>query len=351
MNILIVKTSAIGDVTHTLPALAALRERFPDANIDWLVEEAAAGILRGVPGIDRLLVSRRRHWWAEMKHGPRRAMRALGEFFSFVRLLRSRRYQLLFDFQNLLKSSIFVLLARADEKIGFGRGMEHSEMSYLFLSRRIKPVSMDIHAARRELMLLEAAGVIERAGEPEPRLPVSREAEKKAAALIAGVKGDGPLVAVNPVATWETKLWSVSGFARVVEQLTASGCRMVMTGGPGDRGMVAEIIRRSGAGVENLCGRTSLAELAALYAICDLVISTDTGPMHIAAAAGAPVLAIFGPTAPWRTGPLGKRCRVLRLGLECSPCFKKICPGNGHACMTGISPAMVADEALAMLAS
>jgi len=119
-----------------------------------------------------------------------------------------------------------------------------------------------------------------------------------------------------------------------------------MTGGPGDCGMVAEIIKRSGAEVENLCGRTSLAELAALYAICDLVISTDTGPMHIAAAAGAPVLAIFGPTAPWRTGPLGEKSRVLRTGIDCSPCLKKTCPRGDHACMTGITPEMVTAEAM-----
>ncbi len=338
MNILIVKTSAIGDVTHTLPALKALRQKYPEARIDWLVEEAAADLLRGVGDIDRLLVSRRRYWWGEIKSGPARALKALRDFFAFVRLLRSRRYDLLFDFQNLLKSSIFVFLARADKKTGYGRGMEHSEMSYLFLNQRIKPVSMDIHAAKRELMLLEAVGI--EPGTPEVSLTVVDGARERVVSLLAaeGMGSDGPMVAVNPVATWETKLWSEEGFAAVVRGLVAAGCRVVMSGGPGDCETVARIIGESHEGVIDLCGRTSLSELAALYSICDLVISTDTGPMHIAAAVGTPVLAIFGSTAPWRTGPCGAGHRVVRLDLECSPCLKKISHRGAHACTTGRTP-------------
>jgi len=347
MNILIVKTSAIGDVTHTLPALAALRKKYPGAKIDWLVEEAAADLLRGAVDIDRLLVSRRRYWWSEMKKGPRRGLAALADFFSLVRKLRARRYDLLFDFQNLLKSSLFVLLARAEKKIGFGRGMEHAEMSYIFLNERVKPVSMDIHAAKRELLLLESLG-IETSG-CAPALVPDNQALERVRAMLAEGEGEGPLVAINPIATWPSKLWRKQGFAGTVNSLLAKGCRVVMTGGPGDCDSVARIIAGLEKEVVNLCGRTSLLELCALYSICELVISTDTGPMHIAAAVGAPVLAIFGSTAPWRTGPVGEKHRVLRLELACSPCLKKVCPRGDHACMAGIDEATVTTAAYEML--
>ncbi len=347
MNILIVKTSAIGDVTHTLPALAALRREFPGAEIDWLVEEAAADILRGAGDIDRILVSRRRYWWREIKAGPRRAFAALKDFFAFVRRLRRRRYDLLFDFQNLLKSSVFVFLARAEKKIGYGRGMEHAEFSYIFLNHRVKPVSMDIHAATRELMLLEALGID--GDRSEIKLRPGVDAVKRVLRVLGKERSDRPLVAINPVATWESKLWREEGFVAVARGLADSGCRVVFTGGPGDCAVVSRIIAGAGEGAEDLCGRTSLAELTALYSICDLVISTDTGPMHIAAAAGPRVLAIFGSTAPWRTGPVGEKNRVIRLDLECSPCLKKTCPRGNHACMEGISAEMVLVAARDML--
>lgn len=340
-HILIVKTSAIGDVTHTLPALNALRRKYPAARITWLVEEAAAGLLVGHPALDRLLVSRRKHWAKELRRGPRRAWAALGEAWGFLRQLRDTRYDLLIDFQGLLKSGVLVALARATSKVGFGRGMAHAEGSWIFLNERVPAVDMNIHALDRELLLLKGIGV--EAAEVEFALPITDHHRQKVEKLLAAAAVDRsrPLLAINPQATWPTKLWFSERFAELADRLAAQGWVVVFTGSPADREEIARIIGAMQAPVANLAGATTLLELAALYDMSGVVVSTDTGPMHIAAATGTPVVAIFGATAPWRTGPWGEQHRVVRLELPCSPCLKKHCPTE-RECMRGISVAMVA---------
>jgi lipopolysaccharide heptosyltransferase I len=340
-NILIVKTSAIGDVTHTLPALNALRHCYPEARITWLVEEAAAGLLVGHPALDRLLVSRRKHWARELRRGPRRALTALREAWRFLGQLRETRYDLLLDFQGLLKSGVLVALARAERKVGFGRGMAHAEGSWIFLNERLPAVDMNIHALDRELLLLKGIGV--EAPAVEFALPITAAHRQKVEGLLAeaGVDPSRPLLAINPQATWPTKLWFPERFAELADRLAARGWAVVFTGSPGDREEIERIIGAMQARAANLAGATTLLELAALYEMAGVVVSTDTGPMHIAAATGTPVVAIFGATAPWRTGPWGEQHRVVRVEMECSPCLKKHCPTE-RECMRWISVAMVA---------
>jgi 3-deoxy-D-manno-octulosonic-acid transferase/heptosyltransferase-1 len=340
MNILIVKTSAIGDVTHTLPALHCLRRHYPRARITWLVEEAAAELLAGHRGLDRVLVSRRKRWSAALGCGAGAARQAAAEALAFVGALRDTRYDLLLDFQGLLKSGVLVALARAERKVGFGRGMAHAEGSWLFLNERIPAVDMDIHALDRELHLLRAIGV----ATPEVvfDLPISESHRQKVAKLLerGGLDHRRPLVAINPQATWPTKLWFEDRFAELADRLQERGCAVVFTGSPADRPVIARISGGMKRAPLNLAGETSLLELAALYQASRVVVSTDTGPMHIAAAAGARVVAIFGATAPWRTGPWGDQHLVLRTELDCGPCLKKSCERD-LACMRGISVEMV----------
>lgn len=340
MNILIVKTSAIGDVTHTLPALNALRKRYPDAHIAWLVEEAAADLVRGHQALDRVLVSRRKHWVREMRGGFAGFIKAWREVWAFIRALRDTRYDLLLDFQGLLKSGVWVWLADAERKIGFGRGMEHAECSYIFLNEKIPPVDMDTHALTREMTLLQAIGI--KADEITFELPITDGNRGEVDALLAGhgIDPQRPLVAINPQATWPTKLWFSDRFSEVADHLLAQGCAVVFTGSPADRVEIERIISGMKGKAANLAGATSLMSLAALYQRAQVVVSTDTGPMHIAAAVGTPLVAIFGSTAPWRTGPWGEEHVVLRVDLACSPCLKKSCTRNSE-CMGEISVAMV----------
>lgn len=325
MHILIVKLSAIGDVIHTLPALNALRAAYPGAHITWLVETAAADLIKGHKALNEVLVCDRKGWLRAWRAGPGRAvLRAIG---AFTQRLRQQKYDILFDFQAALKGSLWIALARARQKVGFDRGMVHQEHSYLFLNRRLPPVSVNRHAIAINLDMLRGYGIA--ASPIRYDLPLTPDNHQQARLLIESTGGAfaGPVICVNPMARWESKLWPEARFSRLADALSQRyHVPVFFTGAATDIPVIESIQRQQNQKSVNLAGRTSLKTLAALYAGSDLLISTDTGPMHLAAAVGTPVVALFGPTAPWRTGPLGNAHQVIRVPLACSPCFKRHCP-------------------------
>ena len=334
MNILIVKLSAIGDVIHTLPALNAIRRHFQDASITWLIEEDAAPLVQGHDALDRILVSRRKRWMKALR--SRSCLSTIKEIYSFIKVLRDTHYDMILDFQALLKSGILIALARGRRKIGFGKGLEHMEYSYIFLNERIPAVSMEHHALYRGLMLLNAIGIP--TPDVEYNLPVSDHDREKVDDLLRqyGVVNPRRFVAINPVAKWESKLWSNRKFAELADRIAAQyDVGVVFTGSFDDRRTIHKIKADMGAPAVDLAGETTLKMLAALYAKADAVISTDTGPMHLAVAVGTPVVALFGPTAPWRTGPYGSGHQVVTAGEACAPCFKRHC--QTYKCMDLIS--------------
>jgi heptosyltransferase-1 len=340
MNILIVKLSAIGDVIHTLPALNAIRRAYPDAHITWLVEEDAAPLVKGHVALDRVIVSKRKRWLREIPGLS--CLNSMREIYRFVKQLRDTRYDLIIDFQGLLKSGILIALSRGKRKIGYGRGMEHMECSYVFLNERVPPVGMDNHALMRSMMLLDAIGIP--SNDIEYNLPVQDQDRATLENLLMqhGIGESRLLVAINPVAKWETKLWSRLKFAKLADSLVQQyEANVVFTGSGADRETVQDIVSTMEGGAANLAGETTLRTLAALYEKADFLVSTDTGPMHIAAAVGTPVVALFGPTAPWRTGPFGPDHQIIRVGTECSPCFKRQC--STMKCMVEISVEQVLD--------
>ena len=331
MKILLIKLSAIGDVVQTLPALEAIKKLYPAGEITWIVEEAAAGILEGHPLIDRVLVSRRKALTGMLKH-PGTFMRGLGGIVSFFRELRATHYDIAIDFQGLFKSGILIGLARAKRKIGFDRTRE---FSYLFLDERLPKYDIEMHALERYLDIARYLG----AQNPTPTctLPIEHEISRMRQRTAVIKEAGKLLVVINPVARWKTKLWRETNFAELADRLVLEKkAAVIFTGSAADRDVNQRIISRMKLPAENWAGETSLKELAALAALSDLFITTDTGPMHLAAAAGAKVLALFGPTAPWRTGPYGTSAVIVRTGIECSPCFKRKCEDN-VMCMEGLS--------------
>jgi heptosyltransferase I len=352
VNILIVKTSAIGDVIHTLPALWSLRIRYPEAHITWLVEEAATDLLTGHPALNRVLVASRKTWLADLQAGH--ALRTLRAVIHFIRLLRDRHYDLVIDFQGLIKSAIWVFLAKGTRKVGFGRGMEHAEHSYLLLSERVPAVDMDQHAIDRSLLLLKGIG-IPTAG-IRYDLPSSPQHESEAVSLLRelGIREEHRFVAINPMARWPTKLWESADFALLADRLQSRGIPVVFTGGQDDRASLDNICQLMKSQVRRLDGKTGLKTLASIYRRAHVLITTDSGPMHLAAAVGTSVVALFGPTAPWRTGPYGQNHTVLRAGITCSPCYKKECLTTEYekqACMKRISVDEVAHAVLEKFAT
>jgi 3-deoxy-D-manno-octulosonic-acid transferase/heptosyltransferase-1 len=310
------------------------------------VEEAAYGVIKGHKALDRIIVSKRKTWLKGLVR--RSCLKNIREACGFIKDLRDTRYDLILDFQALLKSGVLIGLARGGRKIGFDKGMEHQEHSYIFLNERIKPVDMEIHALTRGMMLLESIGIQSR--EAVFNLPVSDQDRNAANDLLIqhGIKTPELLAAINPVAKWETKLWDNAKFAKLADSLIKQyNAKVFFTGSAEDRELILDIISRMKCKAYNLAGMTSLKTLAALYEKTSIVVSTDTGPMHLAAAVGTPVVALFGPTAPWRTGPFGHGHKIIRADLECSPCFKRQC--NTIDCMKQISVDQVFDAAMSAI--
>jgi heptosyltransferase-1 len=342
MKILVVKMSAIGDVIHTLPAVNALRRGFPEAHITWLVEESASAIVASHPSVDRVLVSKRTRWLKGL-FGPS-WLRNVREILHFLAVLRDTQYDIVIDFQGLMKSAVVVGLSRGVRKVGYDKTREYS---YLVLNERVPPYDMDKHAVLRYLNLVKRLNV--ETDLVTFNIPFG-EAEKQDVLSVLRRRGwvGQPIVAVNPMAKWKTKLWPAANFSELADRLVeALGCFVVFTGNGADRKEISRILSHMRRGGLDLSGQTGLKQLAALYRMSSCAITTDTGPMHLAAAVGTRVVALFGPTAPWRTGPLGEGHEVRRAGLLCSPCFSKQC--DTVTCMDQISPEEIFDAVANML--
>jgi heptosyltransferase-1 len=349
MNILIVKLSAIGDVVHTLPALAALRKLYPGAHINWVIEEAAADLITDHPYIDQVFVSYRKRWLRDLKRGD---LRALKEIRQFIKDLRSIRYDLVIDFHGLLKSSVIVLLTLGKRKIGFD---SLQELSGLFVSEKI-PENMNKHAVDRYLDIvnyleLRDCGLHQEECSNIPYvssalhkeefcIPVFEVQEKRITQLLMANGLDAKFIAVNPIALWKTKLWDAEGFACLCDRIVGELKLPVVFTGARKKDIIPIQALMSAPSV-NLAGETSLKELACLYRQAELLITTDSGPMHIAAAMETPVVALFGPTDARRTGPYGQSHRVVSMDIACRPCFKKKCATV--ECMHGIAVSTVFD--------
>jgi heptosyltransferase I len=324
-RILLVKLSSFGDVLHTLPTLEALRDAYPDAHITWLLEAAYAPLLSGHPALDEVWIAPRLRP-AEFFSGsnPARLRRLLQQ-------LRSHPFDLVLDVQGLLKSAVWVALAGSPRKVGYDKTRE---LSYLALTERVKPFDPEAHAVWRYLNLALYLG----APPAPPRFRLGLDAAADIAALIPA-EADRPLVVLHPGARWASKLWPPAAWASLAQWFHAQGFQVAVTGSAADRELVAGIAAQCQAPLLNLAGRTSLAQLAGILRQARIAVTTDTGAMHLAAALGTKVAALFGPTAPWRTGPFGEGHQAVRLGLPCSPCFKRQCPDP--RCLHDLFPAMV----------
>ena len=329
-RILIVKLSALGDVIHALPTLEALRSLYPQGHITWLVEEPHAPVVAGHPALDEVWPLPR------PRLGNGRFLPGLRDSLKLARRLREQPFDLVIDLQGLLKSAVWVVLTRSPRKLGYDRTRE---LSYLALTERLAPYDPEAHAVRRYLNLARHLGA---AAEP-PRFRLGLPLPADLSHLLSLERGQ-PLAVVHPGARWPTKLWPAARWARLADWLARDkGFRVVITGSPGDREMAEEIVALAETRPLDLAGRTSLAELGALLKKAEFAVTTDTGPMHLAAALGTPVAALFGPTAPWRTGPFGEGHEVVRLELDCSPCFQRRC--SETRCLLEL-PVLKAQEAV-----
>ena len=331
MKILILKPSSLGDVIQALPVLRLLKQHFPQAEIFWWIDSALAPLLEGDPDLTGVVRFERRRW-AQPQNWP--------EMVRSIQWLRARKFDLIIDLQCLLRSAVFGWLARQDFFIGLDESREGARGFY---DVAVPRQSFHTHAVDWYLAVLTRLGVpVHRRFDWLPARPaVARAIEAKWSTR--GTRW----ITLQPGARWDNKRWPAEHFARLVSELAARhpGTRFAILGAGEDKPLGDVITRTHPARCLNLCGATSLPEMVEWIRLADLLITNDTGPMHVAAALNKPMVALFGPTEPRRTGPYGQLENVLRLDLPCSPCLKADCHFEKlNECLRALSPATVLDR-------
>jgi heptosyltransferase I len=325
MRILIVRLGAIGDVVHTLPALAALRHAMPEAHLAWAVERGgAAKLLKGNPCLDELIELDLRGWRRE----PAR-FETLAAIRATAARLRRPGFDTALDFQGLIKSASIPWLARIPRRIGFERAALREPLSALMLTEQVEADDRD-HVIKKNLRL---AAHLECQFTGEYDFPIEIEPEDELFARRQQDRFNGSFAILNPGGGWPTKLWSPDCFAAIADRLwEAYRIRSAVTYGPGEEGLARSIAGQSRTGAAVLLDST-LKQFFALAQKARLFIGGDTGPMHLAAAAGTPIVAIFGPTSSRRNGPFSNDDVVIeRSDLDCrTDCYRRACSHN--SCM------------------
>ena len=307
MRALIVRLSSIGDVVHTLPALAALHRHGWEA--DWLVEPPSRVLLDLNPLLARVLAA-----------PPRKAF-GRGKARATLRELRSRRYDAALDFQGLWKSAAWARLSGARRVIGWEKSSRREPSSRLLIGERIERAGVG-HVIDKNLALLRPLG-IEAVGGREFPLPLSTEAVARVDAGLAAL-GPGEIALLNPGGGWASKLWGAERYGELAKGLRARGLRPVVSWGPGEEALADRVVAASG-GAARRSFPTTLLDYVEMARRARLVVAADTGPLHLACAVGAPVVALFGPTDPARNGPFSPEDVVIRRIPACAPCYSRTC--------------------------
>lgn len=324
MKILILKPSSLGDVIQALPVLRLLKLHWRDARIHWWLDSALAPLLETDPDVAGVVRFERKRW-GNPRHWP--------EMARSVRWMRAQNFDLVIDLQCLARSAVFAWLANGKRLVGLEEVREGARGFYdLAVPRK----SFHTHAVDWYLSVLPHLGVpVHQRFEWLPARPeVAAEVRRK-------WPGAAPWIALQPGARWQNKRWPVEHFTELVRLLARDHpqARFAILGDHGDQllgRIIAEAMPRQ---CLNLCGQTTLLEMIEWIRRCDLLVTNDTGPMHAAAALGRPLVALFGPTEPRRTGPYGQPQGVLRLELPCSPCLKPRCRyWLPEECLRALSP-------------
>ena len=324
-HILLIKPSSMGDIVHAMPTCEAIRRAYPKARLTWLVKREWAGLVERIEGVDRV-------WPVDS---------TLTGWLSQVSLLRAEHFDLVIDLQGLLRSAAIGWLSGSPLRVGFTNGREGSPWFY---SKLVPVPSLEMHAVDRYLLVAKAVGAVA-FGTPEFcfRIPQSDHDEVDRLLSRSGVAPGTSCVAMNVSARWPTKRWPAESFAEVADRLQQEGYGLVvLIGGPGDRVEVAAVKGQMKTPAIDLTGATTVGLLPALLSKASLLITNDSGPMHIAAAVGTPVVALFGPTSALLTGPYGAGHSVLTGNVSCRPCFSRTCRNAlPLECLRTVSPEQV----------
>ncbi len=346
MNILIIKTSSLGDIVHALPVLQYLRRVAPQAQVDWLVDEAFANVLTLHPAVSQLLVVPLRRWKkAPLALSTWRGLRA------FVRRLRGRHYDLVFDLQGNTKSALLCAATRGTRKVGFAARNLQEPLARWVTNEKVEFEPTDRHAVQRYLRVVAGAfDATPDALRDRASIAVAESDTRAAAALLADAPR--PRIALHCGTSWASKLWSEDGWVELGRGLLAhglAGALLLSWGDEAERERAERIASRIGEGAR-LLPRLDLKRLCAVFEACELMLGADTGPVHLAAAAGTSTVSIYRCTDGTRNGPFGPSHRIVQAPLDCSKCWGGTC-WRDVECTGSIRPDAVLQAARELLES
>ena len=316
-RICIVKPSALGDVVQTLPVLEALRDRWPAASICWVIRSDLSDLVDGHPLVDEWLPF-------ERGKGPR-------AFARLLRRLHKRQFDLAIDLQGLARSALMTVATGAPIRVGLENSRDASFMAHNLVLGR---TGADVPAHARYWRLAETLG--DAPTSSQARVPISAAAEQRVDRLLPRLSG--PTLALHPGAAWFTKRWPVGRFAVVAARAVREfGASIVVLGGRDEKTLTANLAADlkavvPGVDVRDLAGRTSVGELAAVLKRVDLLLTNDSGPMHLAAALKTPLVGLFSATDPVLSGPAASadpndpRHELISTSSHCRACYRRRCP-------------------------
>lgn len=318
-RICVIKPSALGDVVQSLPLLPVLRERFPQASIDWVINHEFADLLEGHPHLH------------ELHHFHRRG--GANRYLQLLQDLRQRQFDLVFDLQGLMRSGVMTAATRAPLRVGLETSREGASLAcHLTIPGTCKEMS----AFQRYWRIAEELGF----GDRTPQTIVQTSEADRAWAKNSLSNLAGPILAIHPGARWTTKRWPIEKFAVVAHKaMRQFGFSVVILGSKGEMPVANELQTllhgfASRKTVLNLTGETTLKQLTAVLSTVDVVLTNDSGPMHLASGLGTSVLGVFTCTSPMISGPPGEQHELVSTQVACAASYKKTCPhaGRMHQC-------------------
>jgi lipopolysaccharide heptosyltransferase I len=330
VKILILKPSSLGDVVQALPVLRLIKRHLPDSEVHWWIDSHLAPLLEGDPDLAGVVLFERRRW-AALRHWP--------EMWHSIRWLRQQAFDRVIDLQCLLRSGVFAWLTNGKLSIGLDEPREGARGFYDLIVRRPSALT---HAVDWYLGVLPLLGVpVDWNFQWLPERPALAESVQRKWPV-----GKAQWIVIQPGARWANKRWPAESYAELVRLLAAANptLHFVILGGTEDRSLGEVVARGSATRCLDLTGRITLPEMVEWIRLSKLMVTNDTGPMHVAAALGKPVVALFGPTEPRRTGPYHQIEHVVRFDLPCAPCLKSRCAHvKPLECLQSIPPAAVLD--------
>lgn len=323
-RIALIKPSALGDIIHSLPVLSALRRRYPTAHIAWVVNSAYEPLLQGHPDLTETVPFDRGALRHGRWHGTRTAVR-------FLRRLRNERFDLVLDLQGLFRSGIMTAATGAARRIGLSTAREGAAWMYTDVVN--VPAVTVTHAVDRYWLLAKALG----AGGGTKSFTLPQPATEAAWAEALLRECPRPWLAMAVGARWTTKRWPPAAFAALARRAQEhGGGTILLVGGSEDRILAHQVAVAITGSVLDLTGRTTLPRLAAVLARADVVLANDTGPLHLAAALGRPVLAPYTCTRATLTGPYGQLAGAIETRVACQGSLLRTCPHM--VCLDELTP-------------